>query len=144
MISESRSDSLKEQLDTLQDVKNWGEFVLSKLYKYDPRLNDDKMSDYDPTKNYKSLPYTKGNKPSIYFSRIQSLAEAVDKEFLRDKGQSQFERDGKLWRATLKYPGMKERGDILRRIFVTLRYGGFLYRSDANPDDWNWWSDSGK
>jgi hypothetical protein len=84
---------------------------------------------YRPESNYPSFPTLSKKKrmATPYFDRVESLKEAVDKEFVNDRGSSQFDRDAKLWRMTLKFPGNKARRDILRRIFTMFRWGGLMY-----------------
>jgi hypothetical protein len=89
-----------------------------------------------------------------FLEHLEMVKIQVLEEFKAHGPALQFKRDAKLWKLTLEEPEVPQLGDILKRIFTILRWGGFLYRShekspaDLNPNDidptrWRWWHESG-
>jgi hypothetical protein len=86
-----------------------------------------------------------------YYRKVLLIQTAVDEQYLTYGGIKMFLRDSILWlyfllkfrRLTLRYPGTKVRGNILRRLFTILRFGGFLYLDDKNSTEYKWWHDTG-
>jgi hypothetical protein len=78
--------------------------------------------------------------------RKRILIEAIDAEYLMHGFTRQFERDSVIWYHTLTVlptsPIEQNRIQILRRIFLVLRYGGLIFRSDQNTNDWRWFHDT--
>jgi hypothetical protein len=58
-------------------------------------------------------------------------------EYEKEGFVRQLKRDANLWRLTLKYPGNPARGAFLRRIFLVLRFGNFLY--SPKKGEWKFW-----
>jgi hypothetical protein len=88
-----------------------------------------------------------------FMDHLEMVKIQVYEEFKLHGPFMQFRRDAKLWKLTIEEPEVPHLGTILRRIFTTLRYGGFLYRehektplnTDPNgpdPTRWMWWHDS--
>ena len=130
---------------------NWGDEKLKKIRDMDTHYFESMLNPtlrvYRPDSNYPSFPTLSKKKrlETPYFERVECLKEAVDKEFLNDRGVSQFDRDGKLWRLTLRFTGNRHRRDILRRIFTTLRWGGLLIidRSNTEGISYKFWRETG-
>jgi hypothetical protein len=54
-----------------------------------------------------------------------------------------FKRDVILWRLTIKYPGNIERGNILKRLFTILKFGGFFFKHEKDSKEYRWYHDLG-
>jgi hypothetical protein len=90
---------------------------------------------------FSSYPYSIGKKSQPYASRTQKIQKYITQEFKEHGFKKQIERDAKLWFLTLKNPGNKEIGGILKRIFTVLRFGELMFTRDSKK--WNFWSESG-
>ncbi|KAL9651163.1 hypothetical protein ABK040_008235 [Willaertia magna] len=86
-----------------------------------------------------NVPYTH----PIFLSGIDKLRRVIEKEFKTMGPHSQIIRDAILWRRTLDNPEYKNLGNILRRIFCVIRFGGLMYRQNEKSDycnaKWNMW-----
>ncbi|KAL9647900.1 hypothetical protein ABK040_008171 [Willaertia magna] len=75
---------------------------------------------------------SKGEELSI--DGVNFMKETVDDEWRRFGFVTQTRRDAEMWHQTLLSPERKERGDILRRLFTVLRWGGLYYRHKSLVD----------
>lgn len=77
-----------------------------------------------------------------YMRRVEVMKTFVDNEWKLRKFEGQVQRDAETWLETLRSPGVEARGNILRRLFTVLRYGGLILRhsnsKDSNPKDTQW------
>lgn len=68
----------------------------------------------------------------------------IHQEFIDLGVQVQLKRDAEVWLRTLQSPGDKRIGDLLRRLFKVIRYGGLQYREKAScSDKWKTWTSTG-
>lgn len=125
---------LKFQESQLENMK----ILLEKFSaEYEPKLIPN--YGYEEDKDYESFP-SKSTKPT-YLSLISDFTKAVQQEYVKYGAKRQWERDAKLWRTTMKYPGSVQKRDILRRIFTVLRFGAFFVLT--NSGDCQFWYEIG-
>lgn len=80
--------------------------------------------------------------------RAKIIEQKIAIEYEKCGFTIQVERDNQIWYQTLTTPTDDElelnRRGILRRIFMLLRVGGLMFRSDRNDrNGWKWWHNSG-
>ncbi|KAG2389392.1 hypothetical protein C9374_013952 [Naegleria lovaniensis] len=75
----------------------------------------------------------------LFLSQVERLKQIIEREYSEVGALAQFKRDAILWRKTLESPEYEALGNVLRRIFCVLRYGGLLYREDEKTHEWNIW-----
>jgi hypothetical protein len=63
-----------------------------------------------------------------YERKVEEMREFVDTEWKLKRFEGQVQRDAEVWLETLKNPGVESRGNILRRLFTVIRYGGLVLR----------------
>ena len=58
--------------------------------------------------------------------------------------EEQFKRDIMMWKSFLEHPGDPAAGEIVKKIFTVLRWGGLLFRTEnTSAARWQWWADMG-
>lgn len=73
---------------------------------------------------------------SEFFVNVKKIEKAVIDEFKKDCF-AQLKRDALYWRLTLQYPGNVMRGNIMRRFFIVLKYGGLLFKPQLENHDYS-------
>jgi hypothetical protein len=69
-----------------------------------------------------------------FLIECEKVKQTIDEEWARLGFDAQKRRDSRMWFQTLQHPGLVSRGDIIRRIFCILRYGGLFYRNLSELD----------
>eukprot|EP01080_Neovahlkampfia_damariscottae_P007979 gene7979-12444_t len=98
------------------------------------KIKKDQNKKQENCKSYKA----DNEKTPEYFEKIEKLKKYIINEYKKFGFSKQINRDVKLWRLTLNHPGNDSRKGLLRRIFLTLRYGNFLFSSKEG--EWKYWS----
>jgi len=84
-----------------------------------------------------------------FLKRVEIMKTFVDNEWKVKRFEGQIQRDAETWLDTLRSPGVEARGNILRRLFTVLRYGGLLLRHSNSKDghskdsQWRSWYTTG-
>ncbi|EFC48329.1 predicted protein [Naegleria gruberi] len=85
---------------------------------------------------------------------INTMKGIIMEEWKKFGFAAQTKRDAEMWAQTLQFPGVPERGEVLRRLFSVFRWGGLCFRHKAiafdkkkSDDDsdfvWKNWYDVG-
>lgn len=119
-----------------EKTHNWALLILERFSYFDPIHSNDNP-DVDPEKNYLSNFHI--GKQTKFFRRAEEMEKAIKEEYEKFGSKKQLERDSKLWRLTLRYPQNVDKKNILKRIFLTLKFGGLIFQNEEK--EWKNWSD---
>lgn len=125
-------DTSEMNVESIYSPSNNNQIINSKSNNLENQNDENNEIKSSPINQFKSKERKK--------FRIEACTQMIIKEFQDFGFESQFKRDCEMWYKTLQRPGDKRLRQILMRIFITIKYGGTLYRESKKSKEWKLWT----